>query len=1811
MGFDEEIDIMKGKRVFRRLRLSGIIAAVIAFAVIAPLDAHAAGTIAEVKINSQYVTTTYSSFSRLKADMDYWEGRNIVIDMTDDWDNDGISGRGKFDERLVIPEDSKVTLNMNGHVFDRALNRSNDWESNGELICMESGSSLTINGGDKTTPNLGWVHTSTDADKYADQQEIFYGGLLTGGSSTNGAGGIHVKSNCTLILNNVTLAGCRSEVPWHDSAATNSGYGGGIWIAGGNSTVKLKNSTITGNHAQEDGGGIFASNHNNVRIELEKSKVDKNYSRSDGGGIDVDGEEIVIKGDGKSSVSSNKTNGRGGGIYLWNDEVTVSGLSIFGNSAAEGGGVYTLETEIGLQDLNITGNSATTGGGIYVANEKTSITDCNITGNRSGYGVFVKRDIKDGFTLGGSTVIKDNPSKGGKDNLVIENFNASWITFALQRGADIGVRYVSSNHNEYCYLSRGKCADYRQYLTCDDPGYYITYSYDDNNVRGRYLAFVKKGITIPGAEPQVVKPEKKELTASQAKPEVVGKVGAGGGAGDKYALIRGFLHHEKTSNNDDTDNIFYYTDGFFYSDPYTYNDHLATASWNLALGGTYLREGIAKLDSYKYKHTGTRQFFSDIGCPDENIYVNDCNVNKPGTDTIGVTIGSKELQQYGNDGKLESTGDILIPIAVRGGGYEAEWASNVLLGSGSTRGGEAQGFSEAADQVMQAVEYYIAKYDLEDELAAGKVKFWVSGFSRAGATANITSKRLIEKYASGAADKNNQVFGYPCEAAKGGTDKAEKLSDKTKYYSIHNLINAGDMVPLVGPEEMGFKRYGVDHYIPGTAAMNKELIKGNTKRVEPKGNAGIETVTTYVDNSRLNSKFNSDYANRRSRMLKHLAAIDSSLAFDDYFYSRGLDIVNLNFGGQTGAYAGSNREDFIIDFFAFLQKDSNNILSNRSAWATKELVLDGTKYGTVQQAARDTMALLFSMEEDSKTSVMERVSNISDALHWLTFSSDVSIRDLFDDVLGDWHTLSDEKKLKYIHYFWDIVEDSGALDFLPEGEAAKLENNWPALANLIFSMTDADWDTYPGKDNYTFPSGQEHAWASDTDDYMMYLTTLAFHLGSTLNNHAPELNMAWTRTYDSYYDNGNGPTTDASKEYIIKWGSEDYSVDAPKAYVETGRDDEPQKNLKRGETANELIGDQRIHLDCTDIKGEAVYYTLKEVGGSLIEDEQIYRGGIDLVLGVDDSKTYELTTYARHYGVNSDSVTYKIKLDRKTHIVNLIVPGGSPISYNYAEGEQVTITAKSVTGKTFAGWKSVTDGVKTPVAETLFTDWSSACKNQSLTFIMPKTGSGSAWAEDYSLRLTPGYGDRVTNLTISGLSQPVADQPLGSDAVVSFGSGQESDPGAVTLPVAWSYQDGNSTVIGSGNAFGKTVYTATINVPKIEGSREFAMVERLTASLSESDKRVNITRNNADGSVTLKITFDATGEGTARPGTPITLKVHAYDLSGNDLGECESYHLQSGGRALLISPDIQDEVFNSWETTSEAGRISIAAEDKNKRVSTVEVPSVGTTHTTLTINARYAPVITAVSASLAAPEIGKTLPTTADLNVTISNTFEVDPNNVQVTWAPDSGKAKALTAYTATVKLVPDGTNNINIRPAGSEPTVAYTTYSIDGVLFSDNITVKLNGSDADVVYNTNDRSLSYTFDPIKYNLRAVKPVEGIAPLPNGSDAEAIKEKLPKTTKIVTDDGTELTVPITWDTPAKAGDGSGNPLDSTTWTVKGEIQLDDQLIENSNNVDLKVSLKVTVEEAPTASSPRASGASGTNSGKKSITPGTATKRRGN
>ena len=114
-----------------------------------------------------------------------------------------------------------------------------------------------------------------------------------------------------------------------------------------------------------------------------------------------------------------------------------------------------------------------------------------------------------------------------------------------------------------------------------------------------------------------------------------------------------------------------------------YNSHLATASICLAMAGFYSNEGdIGRLADYSKKWQNIYQFMQDIGVNTSDIFRNNYNSIRPQTDSIGVTIGNKQLQ---NNRRL-------IIISIRGSNYEREWTSNLTLGTS----GEAQGFANAA-----------------------------------------------------------------------------------------------------------------------------------------------------------------------------------------------------------------------------------------------------------------------------------------------------------------------------------------------------------------------------------------------------------------------------------------------------------------------------------------------------------------------------------------------------------------------------------------------------------------------------------------------------------------------------------------------------------------------------------------------------------------------------------------------------------------------------------------------------------------------------------------------------------------------------------------------------------------------------------------------------------------------------------------------------------------------------------------------------------------------------------------------------------
>lgn len=228
---------------------------------------------------------------------------------------------------------------------------------------MRHAASLTINGGDQKISHKVYIHSSTSRDRYADTEYQAEGGTLSGGASTNGAGGIHVQSNSSVTLNDVTIAGCRAE-----RRLFSDGYGGAICFEAnkidgfGYSSLTMNDSLIIGCYAYNDGGAIYYDSPGN-QIVMKNSSIRENYAGADGGGIGYDYAQSELKGDGRSSISSNHVAGKGGTLWINQKGLSMSGLEIKGNAAERGGGLYVDKNGTWIADCEITGNSASISGG--------------------------------------------------------------------------------------------------------------------------------------------------------------------------------------------------------------------------------------------------------------------------------------------------------------------------------------------------------------------------------------------------------------------------------------------------------------------------------------------------------------------------------------------------------------------------------------------------------------------------------------------------------------------------------------------------------------------------------------------------------------------------------------------------------------------------------------------------------------------------------------------------------------------------------------------------------------------------------------------------------------------------------------------------------------------------------------------------------------------------------------------------------------------------------------------------------------------------------------------------------------------------------------------------------------------------------------------------------------------------------------------------------------------------------------------------------------------------------------------------------
>ncbi len=120
-------------------------------------------------------------------------------------------------------------------------------------------------------------------------------------------GGIRVRSgnlvieDCIVISNDATWGGGlylnsgpseSTRISHTVVAANNAAAGGGIWIESSGST-HLENSTVSGNDAPDDGGGVYVSGYS-AGVHIASSTISDNMADSDSDG-----------------------NGDGGGIFIW------------------------------------------------------------------------------------------------------------------------------------------------------------------------------------------------------------------------------------------------------------------------------------------------------------------------------------------------------------------------------------------------------------------------------------------------------------------------------------------------------------------------------------------------------------------------------------------------------------------------------------------------------------------------------------------------------------------------------------------------------------------------------------------------------------------------------------------------------------------------------------------------------------------------------------------------------------------------------------------------------------------------------------------------------------------------------------------------------------------------------------------------------------------------------------------------------------------------------------------------------------------------------------------------------------------------------------------------------------------------------------------------------------------------------------------------------------------------------------------------------------------------------------------------------
>ena len=478
----------------------------------------------DIVAQSEDGTQTYTDYSSAwNAALD---GTNIV--MTSDWN---------LSDHLVVSEGKTATIEMNGHKISRNLDINAKLD--GEVIYVDKNATLNLNGNNEPNTNFS-LYGFNEKDE-SEAYSLTSGGLITGGASTNGAGGIHMKKGSTMNLNQVAVAGNISSILITSSA------GGGVYLSE-DCSLNMKNSYVDYNKAK-DGGGIYVSG-SNVFINMNRSTISHNYAIRNGGAINSNCDATYVCMNKDSNIVGNYARELGGGIYFYNPYCQITsedglaeisenesgkngGAAYFeanvrGNtaqvnkitfnsnsSAGNGGAIDMAQSNVRIEDCKFNNNSGVSGGAVYLeaatyitnctfennrASEKggaiadfipdSTIDNCTITNNHAdseGGGVYVYQQYD--IALSGKVVIKDNKRSGDyADDLMLQKtwVNTAYVKGEVNEGSSVGIRTGDTGETK---IGKDITSDCSQYFFLNDDGNYQI-SYEDGTLHKRSCSLV-------------------------------------------------------------------------------------------------------------------------------------------------------------------------------------------------------------------------------------------------------------------------------------------------------------------------------------------------------------------------------------------------------------------------------------------------------------------------------------------------------------------------------------------------------------------------------------------------------------------------------------------------------------------------------------------------------------------------------------------------------------------------------------------------------------------------------------------------------------------------------------------------------------------------------------------------------------------------------------------------------------------------------------------------------------------------------------------------------------------------------------------------------------------------------------------------------------------------------------------------------------------------------------------------------------------------------------------------------------------------